>query len=38
LNKKFKQKINLEIIDKLSENREVLGTKVVIDLPWGTVF
>ena len=35
LNKKFKQKINLEIIDKLSENREALGTKVVIDLPWG---
>ena len=38
LNKKFKQKIKLEIIDKLSENQEATGTKVLLDLPYGTVY
>jgi tetratricopeptide (TPR) repeat protein len=38
LNKKFKQKIQLEIIDKLSENSGAMGTKVVLDLPYRTVY
>ncbi len=38
LNKKFKQKINLEIIDKKSNNLEGLGTKVLLDLPYGSVY
>jgi tetratricopeptide (TPR) repeat protein len=38
LNKKFKQKIRLEIIDKQSTTMKALGTKVVIDLPWRTVY
>ena len=38
LNKKFKQKIQLEIIDKRSETKEATGTKVMIDLPWGSVY
>jgi len=38
LNKKFKQKINLEIIDLRSEKAEALGTKVLLDLPFGSVY
>lgn len=38
LNKKFKRKIKLEIIDKLSENEEATGTKVLLDLPYGSVY
>nr|NQU94148.1 histidine kinase [Bacteroidota bacterium] len=34
LNKKFRQKIQLEIIDKKSETLEALGTKVVLDIPY----
>jgi LytS/YehU family sensor histidine kinase len=38
LNKKFKQKIKLEIIDLKSEKAEAIGTKVLLDLPFGSVF
>jgi hypothetical protein len=38
LNKKFKQKIKLEIIDKQSDKAEALGTKVLLDLPIGSVY
>ncbi len=38
LNKKFRQKIRLEIIDKRSDDLEALGTKVLIDLPYGNVY
>ena len=38
LNKKFKQKINLEIIDKRSDTKEAIGTKVLIDMPYGSVY
>jgi len=38
LNKKFKQKIKLEIIDLKSEKAEALGTKVLLDLPYGSVY
>jgi hypothetical protein len=34
LNKKLKQRIKLEIIDKLSETSESLGTRVVLRLPY----
>jgi len=34
LNKKFRQKIQLQIIDKKSEAMEALGTKVVLDIPF----
>jgi LytS/YehU family sensor histidine kinase len=38
LNKKLKQKIQLEIIDKISENAEATGTKVLLDLPYRSAF
>jgi len=38
LNKKFKQKIQLEIIDIISEGKEASGTKVLLDLPYHTVY
>jgi len=39
LNKKFKQKIKLEIIDLKSDKSEaIMGTKVLIDLPYGSVY
>lgn len=38
LNKKFRQKISLEIIDKVSESQEAIGTKVMIDLPYSNVY
>lgn len=38
LNKKFKQKIQLEIIDIISESKEVTGTKVLLDLPYHSVY
>jgi tetratricopeptide (TPR) repeat protein len=38
LNKKFKQKIKLEIIDIKSEESVALGTKVLLDLPYGSVY
>ena len=38
LNRKFKQKIQLEIIDKISENAEATGTKVLLDLPFRSVY
>lgn len=38
LNKKFKQKIRLEIIDLKSEKAEAMGTKVILDLPYGSVY
>lgn len=38
LNKKFKEKIKLEIIDLKSETMEALGTKVVLDIPYGSVY
>ena len=38
LNKRLKQKIKLEIIDKYSNNMKALGTKVVLDLPYGMVY
>jgi len=34
LNKKLKQKINLDIIDKRSETKQPLGTMVRLDLPY----
>jgi tetratricopeptide (TPR) repeat protein len=38
LNKKFRNKIQLQIIDKISENAETTGTKVLLDLPYGSVY
>jgi len=38
LNKKFRQKIKLEIIDMKSDKQEAMGTKVLIDLPYGNVY
>jgi hypothetical protein len=38
LNRKFRQKINLQIIDKESATYGAPGTKVVIDLPWGDAY
>ncbi|MEA3479122.1 MAG: hypothetical protein U9R60_13130 [Bacteroidota bacterium] len=38
LNKKFKQKIRLEIIDKRSDDYRAIGTKIRIDLPYGSVY
>lgn len=38
LNKKFKQKIKLEIIDKRSDTKEAIGTKVLIEMPYGSVY
>ncbi len=38
LNKKFKQKIKLEIIDIKSEQSVAIGTKVLLDLPYGSVY
>jgi len=38
LNKKYRKKIQLHIIDKKSETSEALGTKVMLDIPYGSVF
>ena len=38
LNKKLKQKIRLRVIDKISNNYEALGTKVLIDLPYENIY
>ena len=38
LNKKFSQKIKLEIIDMKSDKLEASGTKVLLDLPYGSVY
>jgi sensor histidine kinase YesM len=38
LNRKFKQKIQLEIIDVISESKEATGTKVLLDLPYRSVY
>ncbi len=38
LNKKIRQKIKLEVIDLKSDNTNVTGTKVMIDIPYSNVY
>jgi tetratricopeptide (TPR) repeat protein len=38
LNRKFRQKIKLEIIDIKSIDHKAMGTKVLIDLPYGNIY